>query len=171
MSKPVFALLAFALLPLSGCTGVSSPKLTIVDVHQDESEPTGRRMIIVVKAENLSDVQLPLRDASYTVRLDGRQVFEGQRSPESTLRKWGVQELRFPVAIPAEQWPSSNAPVRYEISGSLVYLPPGKFNEILYDYGLLRPKAGFRGNGEVSLHGPSVSAPSPVAQVTPAGGN
>lgn len=168
MSKPVFALVAFALLHFAGCTGISSPKLTIVDVHQDESEPTGRRMIIVVKAENLSDVQLPLRDASYSVRLDGRPVFEGQRSPESTLRKWGVQELHFPVALPADRWPSSDAPIRYEVSGSLVYLPPGKFNEILYDYGLLRPRAGFRGNGEVSLHGRSASPAA--AQVSPDSG-
>jgi hypothetical protein len=163
MFKPAFALIALASLPLAACTGVSSPKLTIVDVHQDEHEPTGRRMIIVVKAENLADVQLPLRDAVYSVRLDGKQVFEGQRSPESTLRKWGVQELRFPVALPPDRWPTADTPVRYEISGSLVYLPPGKFNEILYDYHLLRPTASFRGNGQVSLHAPPAAPSSPDA--------
>jgi len=165
MSKPALILIALVSLPLAACTGISTPKLTIVDVHQDEHEPTGRRMIIVVKAENLSDVQLPLRDATYSVRLDGKQVFEGERSPESTLRKWGVQELRFPVALPPDRWPTADTPVRYEISGSLVYLPPGKFNEILYDYHLLRPTASFRGNGQVSLHGPS--SPTPAAPEAP----
>ena len=174
MPKLALALIALAPLPLAACSGVSSPILTIVDVHQDENEPTGRRMIIVVKAENLADVQLPLRDATYSVRLDGQQVFDGQRSPESTLRKWGIQELRFPVALPADRWPASDTPVRYEISGSLVYLPPGKFNEILYDYRLLRPTAGFRGTGQVSLHAPgapapsSASTPAPTAPVPPA---
>jgi hypothetical protein len=164
MAKMVFILFAFALAALSGCTGVSSPKLTIVDVRQDENEPTGRRLIIVVNAENLSEEQLPLRDALYSVRLDGVQVFEGQRSPESTLRKWGVQELRFPVALASDRWPGAVGPVRYEVSGSLVYLPPGKFNEILYDYGLLRPRASFRGSGQVSSTMPT--APLPVSPET-----
>lgn len=163
MPKPVFIPVGLVSLTLAACTGISSPKLTIIDVRQDENEPTGRRMIIVVKAENIADVQLPLRDAKYSVRLDGQQVFDGQRSPESTLRKWGVQELRFPVALPADRWPSSDAPVRYEISGSLVYLPPGKFNEILYDYGLLRPKSTFRGSGLVSLHAPGTPVPAAPA--------
>ncbi len=160
MAKIVFILFALALAALPGCTGVASPKLTIVDVRQDENEPTGRRMIIVVQAENLSDEQLPLRDAAYTVRLNGQQVFEGQRSPESTLRKWGLQELRFPVALAPDRWPGAEGPVRYEVSGSLVYLPPGKFNEILYDYGLLRPRASFLGSGQVSSNAPTVPAPA-----------
>ncbi|MBX3378557.1 MAG: hypothetical protein KF805_00555 [Phycisphaeraceae bacterium] len=158
MSKLAFVVLTLCSIALGACTGVASPKLSILDVHQDEHEPTGRRIILIVKAENLSDVQLPLRDATYTVRLDGKEVFRGQRSPESTLRKWGVQELRFPVALPTERWPTASGPVRYDISGSLVYLPPGKFNEILYDYGLLRPTASFRGSGEVSLHAPATTA-------------
>ncbi|MGH7243244.1 MAG: hypothetical protein ACREJD_07495 [Phycisphaerales bacterium] len=166
MPKTVLALAALASLPLAACTGISSPKLTVVDVHQDEHEPTGRRIIIVVNAENLSNEQLPLRDASYIVRLDGKQVFEGQRSPESTLRKWGVQELRFPVALPTDRWPASDTPVRYEVSGSLVYLPPGKFNEILYDYRLLRPTASFRGTGQVSLHAPQTVSSVPADSAT-----
>lgn len=160
------ALAMLACLPLIGCSGVATPKLTIVDVKQDEHEPTGRRMMVVVQAENLSDEQLPLRDATYVVRLDGREVFNGQRSPESTLRKWGVQELRFPVALPADRWPTTDGPVRYDISGSLVYLPPGKFNEILYDYHLLRPTASFSGTGHVSLHAPSQPAPPPEQPAT-----
>lgn len=164
------ALATLASLPLIGCSGISTPKLSIVDVQQDEHEPTGRRIMIVVKAENLSDEQLPLRDATYVVRLDGKEVFSGQRSPESTLRKWGVQELRFPVALPSDRWPTTDSPVRYDISGSLVYLPPGKLNEILYDYRLLRPTASFSGTGQVSLHAPSqpVSSAAPASQ-TPGG--
>lgn len=164
MFKLVFAGLTLACLGLGACSGVATPKLSIIDVHQDELEPTGRRIIVVVKAENLSDEQLPLRDANYTVRLDGREVFSGQRSPESTLRSWGVQELRFPVALPTERWPAATGAVRYDISGSLVYLPPGKFNEILYDYGLLRPTASFQGSGNVNLHAPTPTAALPVPQ-------
>ncbi|MBX3390919.1 MAG: hypothetical protein KF691_15830 [Phycisphaeraceae bacterium] len=168
MFKPALALIA--LLPLLGCSGVATPKLSIVDVRQDEHEPSGRRMMVVVKAENLSDEQLPLRDATYVVRLDGKEVFNGQRSPESTLRKWGVQELHFPVALPADRWPTTDVPVRYDISGSLVYLPPGKLNEILYDYHLLRPTASFSGTGQVSLHAPSQPVSSAVPDQPATGG-
>ncbi len=44
---------------------------------------------------------------------------------------------------------SGNA--EFRVSGSVVYLPPGKFNEILYDYHLLRPTTGFGGTNKVDL--------------------
>ncbi|MFO0862024.1 MAG: hypothetical protein U0570_15890 [Phycisphaerales bacterium] len=159
--------LALLVLPLAACSGVSAPKLTVVDVHQDEQEPTGRRLIVQVQVENLSNEQLPLRNANYVFRLDGKEIFTGLRSPESTLRKWGVQTLNFPVAIPDDRWPGAGTPLKYDVTGSVVYLPPGKFNEILYDYGLLRPTASFRGTGEINLHGPGAapisSTPAPPA--------
>ncbi len=159
---PLLCLLAF----LPGCTGVASPQLSVVEVRTDENEPTGRRLIVVVKAENRSDDALPLKDAAYTVRLDGKQVFQGQRSPESTLRKWGIQTITLPVAIAPETLASvGSGSVKYEVSGSLVYLPPGKLNEILYDYGLLRPTTGFHSSGQIDL-----AAPTPAAVPAPAGG-
>jgi hypothetical protein len=157
-AAPVFLFL------LASCGGVSSPVLTVSEIKPDASDASGKRMLIVVNAENRSDVPLPLKDASYTFRLDGREVFSGQRSPESTLRKYGVQTLVFPVAIPADKLPTGNE-AQYEISGSVVYLPPGKFNEILYDYHLLRPTTSFGKKGLVDLAAvPPAPPPRPASE-------
>lgn len=136
---------------LGGCFGVASPVLTVVEIRPESVTTEGRRFVVVVDAENRSDSALPLKDATYSLSVDGKKVFEGQRSPESTLRKFSTQRLYFPVAVPSTtNLASGNA--EFRVSGSVVYLPPGKLNEILYDYNLLRPTTGFGGSKPVDLN-------------------
>lgn len=154
---------------LGGC-GLTAPRLTVTDVHASDVEPTGKVIMIVVEAQNLSNDALPLRDATYSLSLNGRQVFTGKRSPESTLRMFGAQKISLPVALPREGVPPAGI-AKYEVSGSVVYLPPGRFNEILYEYGLLRPTTSFRGTGEIDLSAlppmiPAVVVPPPAAEPT-----
>ncbi|MBY0111430.1 MAG: LEA type 2 family protein [Phycisphaerales bacterium] len=145
-----FAPLLLLSISLGGCFGVVSPTLTVVEIRPETATPEGRRFVVVVDAENRSENALPLKDATYTLSIDGKKVFEGQRSPESTLRKFATQRLLFPVSVPNGVLASSGT-ASYRVSGSVVYLPPGKFNEILYDYRLIRPTTGFSGSGQLDL--------------------
>lgn len=151
---------------LGGC-GLTAPRLTVTDVHAAEVEPTGKVIMIVVEAQNLSNDALPLRDATYSLSLNGRRVFTGKRSPESTLRMFGAQKISLPVALPREGVPPAGI-AKYEVSGSVVYLPPGRFNEILYEYGLLRPTTSFRGTGEIDLSALPPMIPAVVVPAAPA---
>lgn len=150
IARAALALLLPLCLLLGGCFGVVSPVLTVVEIRPESVTPEGRRFVVVVDAENRSESALPLKDATYSLSIDGKKVFEGQRSPESTLRKFSTQRLLFPVAIPSSaNIATGNA--EFRVSGSVVYLPPGKFNEILYDYNILRPTTGFGGGKKVDL--------------------
>ncbi|MBS0192034.1 MAG: hypothetical protein U0573_04140 [Phycisphaerales bacterium] len=151
---------------LGGC-GAAAPKLTVTDVRTDVVEPTGRLIYIEIDAQNRSDDALPLKDATYTLKLDGQQVFSGQRSPECTLRVFGQQKITLPVAVPSDKVPASGT-VRYEVSGSMVYLPPGRFNEILYEYHLLRPTTSFSRSGQIALDGSTPPPPTPAPAPAPA---
>jgi hypothetical protein len=104
----------------------------------------------VVDAENPSDKPLPLKDATYSLSIDGKKVFEGQRSPESTLRKFSTNRLYFPVAVPSSVNLAGRA--EFRANGNVVFLRPGKLNEILYEYGLVRPSTGFNGAGQIDLN-------------------
>lgn len=153
-----FAQLALAALAsafLTGCLAGTPPNLTVAEVQVEPPQATGQRLLILVDAESRADEQLPLKTASYTLSLNGKEVFRGERSPEASLRRYGRQKLVFPVSLPAGT--VAPGPATYRVSGSVVYLPPGRFREILYEYRLLRPTTSFSGSGEIVLGGAGVS--------------
>lgn len=144
------ATLVFCSIFLAGCFGGGTPIIKVVEVRPESVTPEGRRFVIVVDAENPSDKPLPLKDATYSLSIDGKKVFEGQRSPESTLRKFSTNRLYFPVAVPSSVNLAGRA--EFRANGNVVFLRPGKLNEILYEYGVIRPSTGFSGSGAIDLN-------------------
>ena len=57
----------------------------------------------------------------------------------------------MPAVVPFKRagWTGPPAQFRYEITGTLLYVTPGEFAEILLDTGLRRPKASFTMSGIV----------------------
>lgn len=131
------------LLALTGCAAPKGPAVEVVDAALVDLTDDGLVLRFALDAHNTSADPVPLREIDYTLRLDGKVVFRGTRSAEATIRRYGTQTLALPVAIPfADAPPSGQIP--YELTGTIAYIPPGAFAEILFDADLVRPTISFK---------------------------
>jgi hypothetical protein len=156
------------LLALGGCASYRAPALEISRIRLVEETPAGLVLNFDIDARNDNEVELPLREVRYTVRLHGAEgagsetiVFSGIRSPEASLRRLGTQRITFPAAIaidtpsaPAVRGGAERRPtgiVRYTVEGELHYITPGQIAQILFDLNVRRPRVYFRDEGMVDL--------------------
>lgn len=145
---PMFLALVAALL--GGCTFYSEPTFELVAAQEIERTPEATVLRFTLLATNGNEEALPLRRTKYTLRLDGREVFRGQRSAFATIPAYGTQPVVLPAVIRAEDFDLSrldSGELRFGLSGSVEYQTPGQFAEVLFDTGVRRPKAsiGIRG--------------------------
>jgi hypothetical protein len=138
---------------LSGCSGITSPRLSVAEVVPGERSDDGLALKFVLNGENDNDVGLPLRTVQYRVELAGQEVFSGTRSPEATLRRLGVQQITLPAVVRLADHPgiASRGRVPYRINGTITYVAPGQIAEVLFDAGVRVPKTSFSASGEVDL--------------------
>ncbi|MBL0922827.1 MAG: LEA type 2 family protein [Phycisphaerales bacterium] len=141
------ALLLLAGLTGAGCRSVEQPRLEVVEARIVERAPTGVVVEFTLEGDNPNAVQLPMREVSYALEVDGRRVFSGQRSAEATLRRLGSQRFLLPAVVPASEFEGDLSGAEYRVHGTVVYLAPGAIAELLFDTGLSRPTVSFSGTG------------------------
>ena len=91
-----------------------------------------------VRATNPNGDPIPLRRVSYRVQIDGVIVFEGVRSPETTLHTYSSHEFTLPAVLPSDRLVGS---VDYALLGSVQYIPAGRLSEVLFDAEIKVPEA------------------------------
>ncbi|MBX3315304.1 MAG: LEA type 2 family protein [Phycisphaeraceae bacterium] len=143
-------LLAAALLLLTGCSSSKPPTFKVTGVQLREQNERASEFLFQIEAANPNGREVPLFEANYTLSIDGREVFRAIRTPETTLRRYGVQRFTLPVVIPAEDMPVS-LQIPYNLSGTITYLMPGALAEILFDREIRRPKAAISDSGTLDL--------------------
>jgi len=163
MSAPraaIACLLGALALAMGGCAadlpsplevvglGGEAPSFTLDRVVLDETSEDADKLDFILTGANPTKNPYPLREVNYTVRIDGRVVFRGVRSAQTTLPPNDSHDFRVPAPIPrGEAGPLAGRQVRYEIFGAVAYLPPGPIAEILYDLGVQRRTVRFRDEG------------------------
>lgn len=147
-----------ALACAAGCAGPSPPTLEVTDAVLTEESPEGIVVTFRVRAENRNDDPLPLRTVRYSLTLDGRTAFSGERFAEATIRRQGSQEFFLPVALTVGENgvlrsmpPEHPEGVPYSLSGSVEYQIPGTIAEVLFDSNIRRPTAGFSESGRLDF--------------------
>ncbi len=145
MKRPLVIACVCCAALLGGCSSVSPPEVTVgtASVAQTDS---GSLLLIELSAENPNREPLPLREVRYTVEVNGARVFEGIRSAESTLRRYGSRAIVLPVALPQNSAGNTGAGT-FRIFGELTYKEPGALAQTLLDVELIDPSVGFSGNG------------------------
>jgi hypothetical protein len=134
-----------------------------------EEGPGALVLDVTIAAQNRNHVELPLREIDYTVRLDGREVFRGVRSPEATLRRLGEQSFTVPAVVTyAGERPTGMHAI--EIEAEVKYITPGELAQALFDTGVRRPTVRFRDAGRVEL-GQAPASPSAPAAAAPGTGS
>lgn len=149
------ALLVLGVLPaLAGCSTYTDPRLDVTRARVVERTDAGVVIDFFVDATNPNEVPLPLREVRYTLELDGKPVFTGFRSPESTIRRFGTQPITLPAVVRAEDAGGLSAGTAvYRLSGTLTYTTPGEIEEILFDNSIRRPTVSFADEGTLSAEG------------------
>jgi len=105
----------------------------------------------VVEAANPNGIELPMRDITYSLALDGRQVFSGRREALATIPRHGTQSIVIPAVIPTGEGGAEPAVHRYSLSGRLRYSLPSQLADVLFDAKLSRPGVSIRDEGEIDL--------------------
>ena len=145
------AALLIAALLASGCSTSTAPRFSVLGVAERERTDEAVVLDFTIGAENRNEDALPLERATYSLTLDGRRVFEGQRLARVTVPRFGEQRLVLPVVVPTELVPASRfdgaGEMRYRLDGEIEYQTPGRLAEFLFDVNLRRPTAplGLRG--------------------------
>ncbi len=150
------------LAALAACT--QSPSLRVVDVRTVERTEQATVVEFTLEGDNPNEIELPLRTARYSLQIDGARVFEGERSPEATLRRQGTQRFVLPAPIPASL--ASGAGQRpYRLAGTLGYIAPGQLAEVMFDLGVSNPTVDFSQSGTLDLGAPVTPRPAPPPPV------
>lgn len=168
--KPVAGLVLVGAL-CAGCDTYQAPSLEVTSVEAAERTDEGVSMVFVLAARNGNNEPLPLRDAEYTLDIEGERVFSGTRSAEATLRQSGVQEIRLPAVVNLDRDPRladvvASGQARYRLAGTLRYVTPGQIAEILFDTGVRVPSVEFASEGRLDISAartlkPGVAIPLP----------
>jgi len=150
-SGPAVGVGALAAVALScgACSSYRDPTLRVTGVSVRERSAEAVVVEFTVEAENPNEVPLPLKELTYSVSVDGRQVFSGIRSPETTLRRFGTQELRFPAVITGEA--PRDGSVLCRVNATMAYTTPGELAEVLFEADVRRPEVDFVDERSVEL--------------------
>ena len=152
------ALLAAAAVVTTGCSRYRDPDFDVIAIRELERTQEALVLGFTLRARNPNDEALPLKQASYRLSLDGRTVFDGQRSAEAILRRFDdAQTIELPAVVPAADFDLARfdqpAPVPYRLTGTVEYQTPGELAEVLFDSGVRRPKAHISVGGELDTGG------------------
>lgn len=144
-------ILAGLSLVVGGC-GHHVPQFKVTGIVLTEQTDEGAVLSFTLVGENRNDIPLPLRRASYSLSLDGHEVFRGLRSPQVTIRRFGTQSFTLPVAIDLTEiggLPTGQVPYRFQ--GTVEYELPGSFSELLFETEIRRPSASFAESGRLDF--------------------
>ena len=142
---------AGAALVVSGCSNTKAPRATISDGRLRDRSAEAAVVEFVIEASNPNDIDLPIRDISYTLNLDGRQVFTGVRQAMATIPRHGTQRVAIPAVIPLGEGGGEPGVHRYSLRGRLRYSLPSQLADVLFDAKISRPGVSIGDEGEIDL--------------------
>ncbi len=146
------ALLGCCLALITGCTGPKPPSFDPVGVTAMTERDGELELILTINAVNDNPKPMPLKRASYTLALDGKTVYSGVRSPETTLSRYETHAFELPALVPMA-FATRTDPVPYRLTGTVSYVTPGKLAETLFETGVRQPEAPFNVAGTIDFTG------------------
>jgi hypothetical protein len=137
----------------SGCSSYKAPVVTVASARVTDRSDEATRLDVDLAVDNPNRDELLLEEFTYTVSVDGRTAYHGRRSADLTLGAGREQWTTLPAIVTAKHLAGGTGenPVRWSISGELLYVAPGEIAELLLDTGVRRPKVRFQHRGTVDV--------------------
>lgn len=127
----------------------------MVDASVTETTEEAVVVSFLLKLENPNGQPLPLRDFTYSLSVDGKQVFQGRRSAESTLQQKADYTLLVPAVVPFRRLAGTTSGIHScVIRGQLSYVAPGQLAEVLTDLRWPDPTTNFSGAAQIEFSSP-----------------
>ncbi|MEM6751170.1 MAG: hypothetical protein AAF612_11945 [Planctomycetota bacterium] len=148
-----FVGLALALAASWGCGRtltnplLAPPEAEVVAVTPVERTPEADRVLVTLRITNSEGVELPLREAAYTVRGPDGASRSTRAQVFATAPAEGEQWVRLPISVARDEALAMDPDPVYRVSGSITYEPPGEFRRILTDSAVPLPAVLFAGTG------------------------
>ncbi len=124
--------------------GISRPTAEVRSVAIDQITDEGATVRLHVELTNPNDVALPVSETRYRLSV-GEHVFEFTALPPVTMPAGGSQMFSLTAAFAAPG--ESLRGQEYDLSGWVVYEPPGEIRKILTDSNIPLPSIGFSDRG------------------------
>ncbi|MFK7883341.1 MAG: LEA type 2 family protein [Phycisphaerales bacterium] len=142
---------AVLLLAPVGCAkNYAAPTFDAVGVQESVQTDGLSILTFDIEATNPNREPMALGQATYTLSLDGTDVFTGVRSPESTLHTFSSHTFSLPAVIPADLI-SSTGEIPYRLRGTVIYKNPGALADVLFDAEVIVPEATLDLDGTINL--------------------
>lgn len=150
--RRVAPLLLTAPCLLCACSTYRPPTFQAVSVREVEHTSEHSVVTFVIEATNPNREPMPLGQATYSLTLNGQEVFAGVRSPEATVNTYGKHTFELPAVVPASAVPGSGE-IPYTLTGKVIYKQPGALADVLFDAQVVVPEAGLDLDGTIKLGG------------------
>ena len=136
-------LLSAVILLVSACT--TPPGITVTAVDVVEVSETDTQVAIRVLLSNSTKVSIRIDTWTYSIRVRNNLVYSGEWVSAITIPPESRLLTAIPAVIPLQSQPGPDSP--WSVDGTLRYLEPTRFSQLLYDLGLSRPTASFNSSG------------------------
>jgi len=158
----IMATAAAAGLPAGGCsklpslqTGVNvdDPSVRVGVLTVTEQTGQGVAFEVPVALANPNEVTLPLRQADYTITIDGVGDYDFKGQALAAVPDGGAQVLMLRGALPVGAPGAADglAGRAYRVRGRLEYRKPGELQRVLRQTGFPPPRVRFEGEGKVRV--------------------
>lgn len=144
-------LLSLAAAALAACTTPPGIRVTGLDVVEESASTA--EVAVRLEIRNPTAVPIRLDTWNYTLQVNGQQMYSGQWVAAITVPPESRVLTAIPAVIPRD---AESQTAGWSVGGSIRYLEPTRFSQMLYDLGLNRPSTGFSGQGQGMGRGGSV---------------
>ncbi len=132
-----------------GCSVRRPPLIFLAEVTVAESTAKATAFQFHLDLVNPNPDPLRLREFRYVLLIEGAPIYRGRRAAEATLSGGGTRRLAIPVVVTGNRIGDDPVGLGYTLTGSLEYLSPGEFAEILFDTGVQRTLVHFQESGRL----------------------
>jgi len=155
LSYPLAPVVAAAALT-GGCSGLPSfqtgvnvedPSVRVGVLTVTEQTEQGVVFEVPVALANPNEVTVPLREADYTISIDGVGDYDFKGQALAAVPDGGAQVLMLRGALPTAA--DALAGRGYRVRGRLEYRKPGELQRVLQQTGFPPPRVRFEGEGKV----------------------
>lgn len=141
MTRPrlLLATLLFLTALLPACSFVQSPQFEVESFTVKERSDLAAILNITLLGTNPSKHPLEMRNISYSITLNNLAPISSARHAQSTIPARSQLRVMLPVVLDIDTFRAlEGSETSYQLRGSVSYLRPGKFAEVLYDLGIKR---------------------------------